>query len=251
MDDVVNAASDSDAHDDEPTETMKVEDPKRTNPLRLAFSKGNRRSLFASAMVPMVWSGGFYLCFVWMAIYMQDLIDPPISSAFAINSSNLLLLCAIFPVAGFASDYLGRKLVMTVGGVGFGILGPLMVIKIGKSGDANWVPVFISQFVLTITLTCWGAPMCAWLVEAFEPSARVTSVSIGYNVAQALAGGMSPFIATLIVDEIGVGAPGLLLATFSFVSMCGLWCVASPLNQMERDEVDLDSSSSLELREIS
>jgi hypothetical protein len=28
--------------------------------------------------------------------------------------------------------------------------------------------------------------MCAWLVESFEPQARLTSVSIGYNVAQAL-----------------------------------------------------------------
>jgi hypothetical protein len=30
----------------------------KINPLRLAFSKQNRMSLLASAMVPMIWSGG-------------------------------------------------------------------------------------------------------------------------------------------------------------------------------------------------
>jgi MHS family proline/betaine transporter-like MFS transporter len=67
-----------------------------SNPLRIAFSAKNRRSLLASSMVPMVWSGGFYLCFVWMAFYMTDLLRPPVPGAFGVNSCSLLLLALCF-----------------------------------------------------------------------------------------------------------------------------------------------------------
>jgi MHS family proline/betaine transporter-like MFS transporter len=39
--------------------------PTRENPLRLAFAAGNRRSLLAACMVPVLGSSGFYLTFVW------------------------------------------------------------------------------------------------------------------------------------------------------------------------------------------
>eukprot|EP00980_Cylindrotheca_fusiformis_P007404 scaffold1525_cov142-Cylindrotheca_fusiformis.AAC.204 len=198
------------------------------NPLREAFSAENRRSLFASALVPMIWSGGFYLSFVWMTIYMTDLMDPPVPSAFGVNSCSLLLLGLWFPVAGLLSDYCGRKRVMTIGGVAFGLLGPMIVFLIGEKGSRSAGVAFACQTVLSISLTFWGAPMCAWLVESFEPQARLTSVSIGYNIAQAVAGGMSPFWATLLVDKVGLASPGLLLFFLSMVSLAGLWVVAPP-----------------------
>ena len=39
----------------------------QANPIRLAFSRSNIRSLLASAMVPLLWSSGFYLTFVWVS----------------------------------------------------------------------------------------------------------------------------------------------------------------------------------------
>jgi hypothetical protein len=71
--------------------------------------------------------------------------------------------------------------------------------------------------------------MCAWLVESFEPDARLTSVSIGYNIAQAITGGSKPaFLATLLVDSVGPVAPGVILTTLALVALTGLLCVAPP-----------------------
>jgi MHS family proline/betaine transporter-like MFS transporter len=231
------------------------------NPLREAFSRENRRSLIASCMVPMVWSGGFYLSFVWMAIYMTDLIDPPVPSAFGVNSYSLLLLILWFPLAGLLSDYYGRKRIMTIGGVAFGLLGPIMMFVIGEKGSQSAWIAFTCQTVLSISLTLWGAPMCAWLVESFEPQARLTSVSIGYNIAQAIAGGMSPFLATLLVDKVGLGAPGVLLFFLSVVSIAGLWVIAPPqrandhcpIRSTEEPQEDFrdEIHHELELKEIS
>ncbi|KAG7367187.1 general substrate transporter [Nitzschia inconspicua] len=197
-----------------------------SNPLRLAFSPLNRRSLIASSMVPLLWSGGFYLTFVWMAIYMKDLIDPPVPAAFGINSCSLLILAISFPLAGALSDRFGRRAVMSAGGVLYGLSGPIVIKVIGTFGSQNPMAAFGAQTGLGVALALWGAPMCAWLVESFEPDARLTSVSIGYNIAQAIGGGLSPFIATLLVDDVGMLAPGIVLVGLSVVSLTGLWCVA-------------------------
>lgn len=144
---------------------------------------------------------------------------------------------------------------MTTGAVAFGILGPIMVFRIG--GTDSWVPAFTSQMVLGVSLALFGAPMCAWLVEAFEPKARLTSVSIGYNVAQAVAGGMSPFIATLCVDKIGTGSPGLIFFCLSSVALAGLWLIAPTPDAVVQhdgaadDDEEEEEVLSIELREIS
>lgn len=210
------------------------------NPLRLAFSPDNRRSLLASSMVPMLWSGGFYLSFVWMAIYMEDLIKPPVPSGFLVNSASSFLLVIWFPLAGVLSDMVGRRLVMSVGGMLMGCAAPFLLLTIRNSSE-NVLTPFFAQIGLGVSLSMWGAPMCAWLVESFEPEARLTSVSIGYNIAQAIAGGFSPFLATLLVDELGTAAPGALFTTLATIGLFGLWFVA-PRHDYNRQSQEDDAN---------
>mmetsp|Transcript_7782 Transcript_7782/g.17562 ORF Transcript_7782/g.17562 Transcript_7782/m.17562 type:complete len:554 (-) Transcript_7782:32-1693(-) len=196
----------------------------RANPIRLAFSRSNIRSLLASSMVPLLWSVGFYLTFVWMAVYMADLIEPPVPNSFAVNSASLSLsVCLLFPVAGWLSDKLGRKRVMAVGGMAMAVGSPLMITLIGSGQAAT---AFCAQMFLGISLSLWGAPMMAWLAESFEPAARLTSVSIGYNIAQACGGGMAPAIATEMVDRLGTETPGYYITVMAGISLVGLLCVA-------------------------
>jgi len=196
------------------------------NPLRQAFARENLRSLLASSMVPMLWSAGFYMSFVWMSIFMSDLIDNPVPGAFGVNSASLFFsVCLLFPIAGILSDRYGRLRIMTIGGIGMGVLSPVVVTLIGRGMPFL---AFFSQCVLGIALSLWGAPMCAWLVESFEPDARLTSVSIGYNLAQAIAGGSTPFLATILTDKYGAGSPGYVLTALAVISLFGLLFVAPP-----------------------
>jgi MHS family proline/betaine transporter-like MFS transporter len=41
---------------------------KPINPLHIAFRRENRRQLAAACFIPMLWSGGFYLSFVWVRV---------------------------------------------------------------------------------------------------------------------------------------------------------------------------------------
>ena len=67
--------------------------------------------------------------------------------------------------------------------------------------------------------------MMAWLVESFPPDARLTSVAIGYNVAQSIMGGATPAIATVMAD-VWYASPGFLLTVIALCSLFGLHCVA-------------------------
>ena len=126
------------------------------NPIKAAFGKGNRRALLASALVPMLWSAGFYTTFVWMATFMGVLVDPPVPNAFGVNSAALFFsVCLLFPLAGILSDMIGRTRVMLIGGVSMGLLSPLMIIIISR-GDAT--ASFFAQSEMGIALSLWGAP---------------------------------------------------------------------------------------------
>lgn len=199
----------------------------RPNPIKVAFAPHNRRSLLASTLVPMLWSSGFYLSFVWMAIFMTDLSNNPIDGSFGVNATALFFsVCLLFPVMGSLSDRYGRRTVMTIGAVFMGSGTPLLIMVIGQG---NTLLALISQTIIGVSLSCFGAPMVAWLVESFEAEARLTSVAIGYNLAQATVGGLTPALATLMVDVMGPSSPGLLLFFVSLLALLGLWVVTPPV----------------------
>jgi MHS family proline/betaine transporter-like MFS transporter len=166
-----------------------------------------------------------------MAIFMADLIpSSPFSTmdAFDINSFSLFLsVCLFFPIAGTLSDRFGRRRIMTIGGLAFGLGSPLLVIGIGQGYHRL---AFLCQSILGICLSFWGAPMMAWMVESFPPEARLTSAAVGYNIGQACVGGFTPAIATIMVDKYGYLSPGFLLTGLAAIALFGLWVVAPPLS---------------------
>ncbi len=195
------------------------------NPIRVALSRGNIRPLLATAMVALLWATGFYLIFVWMPVYMTDLIDNPVPNAFAVNSTSLAIsVCLLFPIAGWLSDKYGRRRVMGVGGLLLGVFAPITMSVIGNGIAAS---ALLAQTCLGIALSLWGAPMMAWLAESFEPSARLTSVSIGYNIGQVLGGGVAPAAATELVDHFGAEVPGYYITIVAVISLIGL-CIVAP-----------------------
>jgi MHS family proline/betaine transporter-like MFS transporter len=170
-----------------------------------------------------------------MAIYMAELIDPAVPHAFGVNSAALLFsVCILFPIAGHLSDRYGRLFIMTIGGISMMVLSPILIVVVGQGNSAA---AFFAQSTLGIALSFWGSPMCAWLVESFDPASRLTSVAIGYNIAQALVGGATPALATLSVDNLGPYSPGLLLTVFAIISLIGLRCVAPHANTNQEKTV--------------
>lgn len=215
-----------------------------TNPIRVALSRGNRLALLSTALTPMLWASGFYVSFVWMAIYMDELLDPPIKGAFWINACSMLIgMTFMLPIAGMISDRTGRVRMMTFSGVALTCLGPVLLIMISKG---NSFVAFACQLVLGVLLSFFGGPLCAWLVENFSPEVRLTSASLGYDISHAVVGGFSPAMATILFDKVGTAAPGLIYVVFGTISVIGIYityCFGG------NDKEEMDKAGDLELKE--
>mmetsp|Transcript_23922 Transcript_23922/g.56641 ORF Transcript_23922/g.56641 Transcript_23922/m.56641 type:complete len:484 (-) Transcript_23922:1221-2672(-) len=207
-----------DRSESESAEQQLQELPK--HPIREALRRENISALVSATLVPMLWGAGFYISFVWMAIFMDDIIDPPIEGAFWINACALLFGVTIpLPLLGKLSDIIGRVKTMAIGAIGLGAFGPIMLLVI-----SHGVPVqaIFAQWCLGIFLCFYGGPISAWLVEKFPPKIRLTSASLGYDVAHSTASAFSPLIATVLARNVGHAAPGILYTFFAILGLVGL-----------------------------
>lgn len=191
------------------------------HPLREVFKRENLPALGSATLTPMLWGAGFYTTFVWMAIYMEVLIDPPIEHGFWINAMALLFgIILLLPLTGMLSDHWGRDKTMGLGVVGLAISGPIAV-RIIASGNA--VEAFFAQWTLGLFLSLFGGPMNAWLVEKFPPKVRLTSAALGYDLAHCTASAFSPLIATLMVQKYGYESPGAIYPFFAVLAIAGMF----------------------------
>ena len=124
----------------------------QTHPLRESVKRENWPALASSTLVPMLYGGGYYLSVVWMAIYMDTLLSPPISGAFWVNlACNIVGLTMVSFLAGWLSDRVGRVKLMTFGAISVGIIAPVMVwiISWGKTA----VEALFAQMAICVFLS--------------------------------------------------------------------------------------------------
>mmetsp|Transcript_30230 Transcript_30230/g.42842 ORF Transcript_30230/g.42842 Transcript_30230/m.42842 type:complete len:364 (+) Transcript_30230:161-1252(+) len=186
------------------------------NPLDGAFGPDNYLRLISLFLVSLLVSAGYYLTFVWLSIFMEDLISPAVDDAYWINSA-CLLVATVFtmPYAGWLSDKYGRTNIMVVGSILFGTISPVVIyfLSIGDTSIA-----WIGQFAISTSFCIFASPALAWMVELFPPAVRVTSMTFSYNIA-AIFGGFASAFATYLADSFGLTVPGYF---FSFLSICSL-----------------------------
>lgn len=215
------------------------------NPLAEVFKRENLPALCSATLTPMLWGAGFYTTFVWMAIFMQVLIDPPVPHGFWVNAAALLGgIILPMPLFGALSDRLGRTATMGGGALGLAVLGPLLV-RVIAAGAA--LPAFCAQWTLGICLSLFGGPMNAWLVERFPPRVRLTSAALGYDLAHSTASAFSPLLATVLVQEHGPAAPGWLYPIFAAVAVAGMFAstkIHRDGGEEEEEETGADAGGS-------
>ena len=194
----------------------------RQDTLAETFGPANRRALIASALVPCLPAATYYITFVWLAVFMESIADPPVPHAFAITSMvGFLAIFANF-LGGIIADRLGKRtLVLYVVSLLIGITGPIFLWWIATTSSPG--VAFLCQFTLGSFLAIWNGAMIPFIVKRFPPHLRLTSVNIGYNLAVGICGGFSPAVATLLVDRFSKSSPGFMLTALAMVSWGGIW----------------------------
>jgi metabolite-proton symporter len=159
----------------------------------------------------------YYIFTIVVVTYVNTRFDLP--SSFVLNA--VLIGAAVhfvsIPLWGALSDRIGRRPVYLLGAVGVGV----------------WAFVFFAlvdtqNFALTALAVAGGlvlhgamyGPQAAFLSELFGTKVRYSGVSIGYQLASILAGGLAPLIAVALLSQFGSGyAIAVYVAACSLVSI--------------------------------
>ena len=162
--------------------------------------RSNWRPLLRVVFLNVVNGISFYLAFVFLVTFMQNVGGLPESQALEINTVNMIFLLGLIPFFGWLSDRIGRKplLIASVGGLLL-FAWPIFWVLNHHSPALN----FLGQFALTLLIGMLGGVIPVTLVETTPRAVRCSAIAVGYNLSIGLLGGTAPMVATWLMSETG------------------------------------------------
>jgi MFS family permease len=182
------------------------------NPIAESFARpANRRlvliALFgAVAGQGVVWSTGqFYALF-----FLQRAAGVEFVTANLIVVYALLLATPFFIFFGSLSDRIGRKPIILAGCLLAAILYvPIYMGMMHFAQPLNQPMLVALVFLQVLLVTMVYGPIAAFLVELFPTRIRYTSMSLPYHIGNGVFGGLTPYVASLLVERTGNAYAGL------------------------------------------
>ncbi|HYX03168.1 MAG TPA: MFS transporter [Reyranella sp.] len=143
---------------------------------------------------------GFYLMFVYIVSWLQFVDGIAPAKALEINTLSMALLLPLMVVMGWLSDRIGRRPVM-LGATAFATVAAWPLFWLMHHRDPTLMLLGQSGFVLAIGAFIGTQPVI--MVEAVPSQVRCTTIALGYNVTVGIVGGLSPLVATWLVQRTG------------------------------------------------
>ena len=158
----------------------------------------------------------FYIGFVYLVSWLQTADGIPPSRSLEINSFSMLSSVPVLIAVGWLSDRIGRKPLMLLASTG-GLIGGLPLFwLLNHQSD---LVAQVGQLGLVLLTGAYYGSLPAVLVEAASPTVRCTVVGLGYNLCLGLFGGLSPLVATWLVERTGDEmAPAFLIMASAAVT---------------------------------
>src|SRR5262245_35957327 len=180
----------------------------------------HRRVIAAFAGLSVFSAVTFYIGFVYMVSWLQTADGIPPSRALEINTFSMVVSLPVLIAAGWLSDWIGRKPLMLLASMG-GLIGALPLFWL--LNHPSEVFAQLGQLGLVLLSGLYYGALPATLVEAAPSTVRCTAVALGYNLCVGLFGGLSPLVATWLVERTGDEiAPAFLImaaAAVTFVTL--------------------------------
>jgi MFS transporter, MHS family, proline/betaine transporter len=141
---------------------------------------------------------GWYLCFVYVTTWLRQSEHIAASTAFDINVVAILVLIALAPICGDASDRVGRK--------------PIVIAATASAVLFAW-PLFwlmhhpsalmalLGQCGLAALIAAYVGPASAFMVEAFPTRIRCSALSFAYSASLSIFGGTAPMVAVFTIQH--------------------------------------------------
>jgi len=177
-------------------------------------------------------NGAFYIYSVFVLTYATQHVKMPqqvVLTAMLIGAG--LELMAI-PFFGAMSDRFGRRPVYLFGAIATALWAyPLFRLLDTASPPLVWLALIVA---FVFSHAAMYGPQAAFFSELFGTRVRYSGASLGAQLAAALAGGTSPFIATLLLAKYGTNALSLYLIFMAAVTIVAVLLAS----ETHRDHID-------------
>jgi MFS family permease len=161
----------------------------------------------------------YYIATAFALGYATTTLKIDRQTMLGIQLASILFMAVGIALAGSWADRTSPARVLTWGCVGAVVAGLLLAPGLG-SGSLLWI--FLSlAFSLFVMGFVYG-PLGAWLPSLFPARVRYTGVSLAFNLAGIIGGGLTPVVAQALAQRGGLTSVGLYLAGASVLSLAAL-----------------------------
>jgi MFS transporter, MHS family, proline/betaine transporter len=158
--------------------------------------------------------------FVYIVSWLQlaDGIAP--ARALEINTVSMAILLPVMVATGWLSDRIGRRPIL-LGATVLGVIGAWPLFWLMHRVDPALILLGQLGFVLAVGAFLGTLPVT--MVEAVPAKVRCTAVALGYNVTLGVVGGLSPLVATWLVERTANDySPAFMIMAAAAVSFLAL-----------------------------
>jgi MHS family proline/betaine transporter-like MFS transporter len=179
------------------------------HPVRDAVVRA-RWAVFVAFALSAVGSIAYYLGITYVPTFLESFGKAPHDDALIWSTVATAIYVLLIPLAGWWADASGRRPSFGVTALALIVFSvPLFALLAGNAA--------LLQLAAAVALAAGAAAWCAIassaIPEQFGTADRFSGLAVGYNIATAVFGGLSPLAATLLIRFTGWDpAPGLMLA---------------------------------------
>jgi MHS family proline/betaine transporter-like MFS transporter len=186
------------------------------SPLR--HSIGNHRAAIGRAFaISALGSITYYVGITYVPAFLTSAGALSEKASLWLSTAAAVVVILVTPFIGALSDRIGRKPVLAALALGNAIL-PITMFALMASG--SHLQALTGAFVLAALAGGVSAVGAVATAEQFPGEGRVTGLALGATGATAIFGGLTPFLAQLLIERTGYTlAPGAMIAV---VGLCVL-----------------------------
>ncbi|AQZ62821.1 L-Proline/Glycine betaine transporter ProP [[Actinomadura] parvosata subsp. kistnae] len=205
-------------------------------PIKEVFRTSWRSVLLGVGTLPVA-IGGYYLLTTFLLSYATG---PSVGASEQLILNGLSFASFVELVATLGIAWLGDRFGARKVAVWFLVLTALLAVpQFAVLGSGNAVLIFALLGLMRLATSGTYGPMAAILAEMFPPQVRYTGISLAYQGAGAIFGGLSPLAATALVGAYGGAAwPAVAL----LVGMCVLSVICLAVAPRHRDREPVPST---------
>jgi MHS family proline/betaine transporter-like MFS transporter len=162
--------------------------------------RSHPRAVLVAFLVSSVGSAAYFLNITNVPTYLETAASIDSSTSLWLGTVAAVVAIVVTPFAGVASDRFGRRPVFIL--LGIIILAttiPAYMLLGGGTGST----ALLGGALLAVPAAGWSAVAASAVPEQFTAVGRFSGMAIGYNTATVLFGGLSPFVATWLMNVTG------------------------------------------------